>query len=294
MYEQTIEDIQPVPISTTQWSDETSAIEITCLGEPEICRRIEQYARVRMDYDKPPLVRPHLLQISGSEHLLIITCSHLVADGWSLNIILRDLRAFYLALLSRSEPALPNIILQHVDFAEREVHRSDPARCRYGFEYWRDTWLRSELDHPTRQELCPDDSRVDRPESHPVEKYWIGQELSAKLRMLASTCGVTLQSVFRGLLVVALHMLTRKPTIITWCHLFNRDAHTHDTVGWFNNRNIIVTSCDCRQSIAATIKSVHASVCDTIRYGHVPLDSVWDFVGRNIEYERVHLEIMFD
>src|SRR5262249_33558080 len=47
------------------------------------------------DLARPPLLRGCLLRLAGSEHVLLVTAHHIVADGWSVALLVRELAHFY-------------------------------------------------------------------------------------------------------------------------------------------------------------------------------------------------------
>ncbi|HKH45887.1 MAG TPA: amino acid adenylation domain-containing protein, partial [Thermoanaerobaculia bacterium] len=85
-------------------------------------------ARSPFDLGHGPLLRSGLLRLAEREHLLLVTLHHIVSDGWSLGVLLREIEALYPAFL-RGEPSpLPELPLQYADFAR-----------------WQRSWLQGEV-----------------------------------------------------------------------------------------------------------------------------------------------------
>ncbi|WP_274620763.1 condensation domain-containing protein [Colwellia maritima] len=61
---------------------------------------VERFIKQPFDFAAGPLHRSMLIRISETEHLLLITLHHIIADGWSLNILLREFRHFYQARMN--------------------------------------------------------------------------------------------------------------------------------------------------------------------------------------------------
>ncbi|WNG56955.1 amino acid adenylation domain-containing protein [Archangium gephyra] len=80
-------------------------------------RRAEEEARRPFDLEQGPLVRAKLLRLSASEHVLLLTLHHAVCDGWSLEVMERELSELYRALLAGEAPVLPALRVQCVDHA---------------------------------------------------------------------------------------------------------------------------------------------------------------------------------
>src|SRR5205085_12674066 len=65
--------------------------------EAEVERRADEDAQRPFDLERGPLLRVCLLKLAPEEHVLLLTMHHLVADGWSLEILVRELSIVYQA-----------------------------------------------------------------------------------------------------------------------------------------------------------------------------------------------------
>ena len=70
------------------------------------------------------------------DHLLLLTMHHIISDGWSLNILVKEIAAFYQAILTGKLPTLEPLPIQYADYAiwQREQLHSDALE--QGLEYW--------------------------------------------------------------------------------------------------------------------------------------------------------------
>ena len=69
------------------------------------------------DLTRGPLIRPLLLRLGPHEHDLLISLHHMVADGWSLGILTRELATLYEAFVAGRASPLPELPIQYTDFA---------------------------------------------------------------------------------------------------------------------------------------------------------------------------------
>jgi aryl carrier-like protein len=125
----------------------SSAAAVTCVdlsGLPEGAREAEltgqlaAEARRPFDLARGPLLRVLLFRLSGDDHLLVPTSHHIISDGWSMTVFLRDLAALYEAgLLGRPSPLAP-LRLQYADYAawQRRVLVGDVLAVHLA--YWRE------------------------------------------------------------------------------------------------------------------------------------------------------------
>ena len=81
-----------------------------------------------------PLFRATLLKLDAEDHLLLVTVHHIVSDGWSTGVLLRELDALYAACASGRPSPLPALPIQYGDFAVWQRERlqgetaEEPAR----------------------------------------------------------------------------------------------------------------------------------------------------------------------
>ncbi len=66
---------------------------------------------------KGPLTRCHLLRLTASEHIVLVTTHHIVTDGWSMGIFHRELMELYEAFAAGQPSPLPELPIQYPDYA---------------------------------------------------------------------------------------------------------------------------------------------------------------------------------
>ncbi|RDS83647.1 amino acid adenylation domain-containing protein [Dyella monticola] len=86
------------------------------------------------DLEHGPLVRAHLLRLAEHEHLLIFTAHHIICDGWSFGVIVRDLAALYAQRLGQGGGAAPADAF--TDYAIAETMRAQTDSGRDDEQYW--------------------------------------------------------------------------------------------------------------------------------------------------------------
>ncbi|HEX7240853.1 MAG TPA: amino acid adenylation domain-containing protein, partial [Longimicrobiaceae bacterium] len=132
----------PVQRVHAPWAVRLPCIDFSGLPEREREGAVEAWMRGdfrrRFDLSALPLVRWTLVRLSGSEHRLMHVEHHLVHDGWSFGVFLRELAALYSAFARGAPSPLPELPIQFADFAawHREVMRGERARA--DLEYWKE------------------------------------------------------------------------------------------------------------------------------------------------------------
>jgi amino acid adenylation domain-containing protein len=120
--------------------DASSAVEFTVEsletdgGDHNLVRaRLEREAAEPFDLSDGPLIRALLLVLGETEHIVMLTAHHIIADGWSMGIIVRELSSFY-----RGEGAsLPEVQIHYADIAGWQRVNATDQRLARSLDYWR-------------------------------------------------------------------------------------------------------------------------------------------------------------
>ncbi|PYS97072.1 MAG: hypothetical protein DMF50_02030, partial [Acidobacteria bacterium] len=105
--------------------------------ETEALRLAAEEARAPFDLARGPLFRGRLLRRSDEDHILLLTMHHIVADGWSIGVLLRELQTFYDAHVTGRPPLLPHMPIQYADYASWERSHAEGGRAEAQAAYWR-------------------------------------------------------------------------------------------------------------------------------------------------------------
>jgi len=178
-----------------------NVIDLTGLTAEEILPRATALAgeesRRPFDLAPGPLFRATLLRLGAEEHVLLLCHHHIVSDGWSVGLILRDFAALYSAYATGAVPALPELRASYADFARAQRQRLYGEALRQEIAFWRQrlegapTVLELPTDHPRRHMASPRGDAV---------RFEILDPAAARFRALAQGAGAT---PFMALLLLA-------------------------------------------------------------------------------------------
>ncbi|MFD5420058.1 amino acid adenylation domain-containing protein [Streptomyces sp. NPDC127069] len=185
------------------------AVDLGGLGSAEREREWQRLLAAdrarRFDLERPPLVRFTLVRFGAAEHRLVMTNHHIVWDGWSSAVLLRELLTGYAAQASGAgsgavAEAVP--YRSHLDWLARQ----DDGAAETAWS----TALAG-LEEPTLLGAA-DPNRIDAlPERVPVE---LSAELTARLTARARSAGVTLNSVVQGVWAMLLGRVTGRDDVV--------------------------------------------------------------------------------
>ncbi|WP_445323298.1 amino acid adenylation domain-containing protein, partial [Photorhabdus sp. S14-60] len=141
------------------------------------------------DLARGPLIRSSLIQLADDDHVFLLTLHHIVFDGWSVSVLMRELSSLYTAFLAGQPDPLPPLTIQYPDYAAWQRQWLSAERIQSQSDYWRARLVDAPvlLDLPT-----------DRP--RPLQQSFAGAllpvsldaELTQSLKRLSEQQGVTL------------------------------------------------------------------------------------------------------
>uniref|UniRef100_UPI002ABD93A9 non-ribosomal peptide synthetase n=1 Tax=Paraburkholderia sp. J12 TaxID=2805432 RepID=UPI002ABD93A9 len=91
------------------------------------------------DLTTGPLLRVGLLRLRADEHVLVVSMHHIVSDGWSVDVLLREFVAGYRARVTGEAPDLPPLPLQYADYAVWQRRWLEAGERERQLAYWRET-----------------------------------------------------------------------------------------------------------------------------------------------------------
>jgi amino acid adenylation domain-containing protein len=104
--------------------------------QAEAARLIAEEARRPFDLAVGPLIRARLLRLGDREHVILVTMHHIVSDGWSIGVLIREVSALYVAFRAGELSPLPEPTLQYADYSawQREWLQGDVLQAQ--LDYW--------------------------------------------------------------------------------------------------------------------------------------------------------------
>ncbi|HEV7786957.1 MAG TPA: amino acid adenylation domain-containing protein, partial [Thermoanaerobaculia bacterium] len=136
-------------------------LSTTPVEERELAARswVQEEVRRPFDLQAGPLLRVRALRLAKDDHVVVLTLHHIVSDGWSMDILVRELVALYEFCLSGQTPRLPELPIQYGDYAAWQQGWLTGEVLERHLEFWR-----RQLAEPLPQlELPTDRPRPDLP-----------------------------------------------------------------------------------------------------------------------------------
>jgi amino acid adenylation domain-containing protein len=201
--------------------------------ESEVRRLATEQARWPFDLARGPLIRGRLLRLSEEEHALILTLHHIIADGWSVGVLVRELGTLYQDFSEGKPSSLPGLSVQYADYAVAQRDWLQGPVLQRELAYWKTRFptLPAPLQLPT-----------DRP--RPVLQTFSGARVrftvpvntTSQLRALALDEGATLFMTLLAAFQVLLARVTEREDIVVGSPIAGRTRpETESLIGFFIN-----------------------------------------------------------
>ena len=137
---------------------ELPVIDLRALSGAAQEKQVEALARKEgariFDLQRGPLIRACLLHLAEEEYVLLMTLHHIIADGWSMGVLVTELRALYDARVQGKTCLLPELVIQYADYAAWQRNWLDGGGVDEQLAFWRQKLsdaaplLELPLDHP--------------------------------------------------------------------------------------------------------------------------------------------------
>ncbi|HEX6036759.1 non-ribosomal peptide synthetase [Longimicrobium sp.] len=241
--------------------------------EAAIRRTISQLGAIPFDLANGPLVRVHLVRVSDADFALLCNVHHIVTDGWSMPILMREMTEIYEAYARGLPSPLPELAVQYADYSawQREFLTGDTLRQQV--DYWRDHLQGAPtLELPT-----------DRPRP-PVLTYrgniyrfvWPGS-LADRVRAVAVDTGSSMNMVIMASFYLMLHQYSGQDDLVVGTLLGNRNrAETEPIIGFFVNSAPIRARLAERMTFRELIRQVRTAVLNADAHQDLPFDKMLD------------------
>ena len=256
----------------------TINLKATDLGElPEAEREAEALRLAAVEGQRPfdlargPLLRVSVLRLGQEDHVLVFTTHHIISDGWSQGIIVREVSELYSSYLTGRQAVLPELTIQYADFAswEREWLEGESQATRLA--YWRHA-----LDR-----IVPLDIPLDRPRPaapgfrSDVEAFELPASLSENLRTLSRREGVTFFMTLLTAFNALLFYYTGQEDICVGSSVANRTRQEiENIIGCFVNILALRTKLSGDPTIRELLRRVREVCLDGFAHADLPFERV--------------------
>ena len=243
--------------------------------EQEARRRISDEANRPFDLENGPLLRVTLFRLTEDDHILFLNMHHIVWDGWSMGLFLREFNALYNAFAAGQLSPLPELEIRYGDYAIRQREGMQGEERDRLLDYWK-----KQLEGaPAVLDLPSDRPRPAR-QSHTgtKESYLLPLSLKTALRdfcraqgstMFGTTMFMTLCAGFKTLLA----RYTGQSDVVVGMAVAGRGApQTQDLIGFFTNTVVLRTDLSGDPSFREATRLVRGNCLGAFDHQDLPFE----------------------
>ncbi|MGP1375923.1 MAG: non-ribosomal peptide synthetase [Almyronema sp.] len=260
--------------------------------DSEVSRLVAAIHRQPFNLTTGPLLRLGLLRLSHSHHIAALTLHHSIADGWSIEILLRELAALYPAFLTGNPSPLSPLPIQYADFAvwQRQPHQA--ARLAQQLAYWQQQ-LKGRL--PVLQ-LPSDRPRPPKQSFRgAAQSFLLPLALTQQLKQLSQQENVTLFMLLLAAFKTLLWRYTGQDDVLVGSPIANRPRpELENLIGFFVNTLVLRTHLADNPSFRSLLQRVREVTLAAYAHQDLPFEQLVEklTVERSLSYHPL-FQVMF-
>ncbi|OLS62232.1 non-ribosomal peptide synthetase [Pseudomonas putida] len=242
--------------------------------DAELSRLAGEFIARPFDLLKGPLLRASLYRLGDEEHVLVVCMHHIVSDGWSMEVMVKEFAQSYQACVQGREPELPALALQYADYAIWQRQWLEAGEGERQLDYWR----RQLGDEQPLLEAAQD---FPRPPAQSFRgehlKFDFGAELSQRLNAFARSQGMSLFMLALAGFSLFLSRQSGQRDIRIGVPNANRGrSETEGLIGFFINTQVLRCQLDERLSYLDLLAQVRETSFEAQAHQDVPFEQLVD------------------
>ena len=234
-------ETQPIQVINAAGNFLLPVIDLSNLGAGEREQKVQEVsaeeATLPFNLTQGNLLRAKLLRLSESEHILLLSAHHIIFDGWSLGVFLRELTAFYQGFVDNNLTEIPALPVQYADFANWQRQQMQGEILEVQLAYWKEQLKGSEtiLNLPT-------DFARPAVQSYKGSRqlFELPEHLTKAIKDLSRTEKTTLFMTFLAAFKTLLYRYTGQEDILIGSPISGRNTReTESLIGFFVNTLVL-------------------------------------------------------
>ncbi|RAM48117.1 MAG: non-ribosomal peptide synthetase, partial [Hapalosiphonaceae cyanobacterium JJU2] len=240
--------------------------------ETVLKQQAQQFAISPFNLESAPLIRCCLWQLSDNEYVFGINMHHIISDGWSTGVLIREVSALYPAFCAGDASPLPELEIQYADFAIWQRQYLSGAVLEEQLQYWV-----SQLQGAPELLQLPTDRPRPSVQSYrgATQSFELGQELTQKLVALSKQKGSTVFMTLMSAFVTLLYRYSGQTDVVIGSPIANRNrSEIEGLIGFFVNTLVLRTRLEENPSFEDVLAQVRETTLQAYEHQDVPFEQV--------------------
>jgi amino acid adenylation domain-containing protein len=262
-------------------------IDLCSVATAERAAEVERLALVEshrtFDLTQLPLLRCTLLHLGENEHIVLLTMHHIVADGWSMGVLIKELASLYATFCAEEASLLPELPIQYADFAVWQRQWLQGEVLQTQLDYWQ-----QQLNNLPILELPTDFPRPPQRTFRGAKQTLVlDRSLSHALKKLSTETGVTLFMTLLASFQTLLHWYTNQDDIVVGTDVANRNqAEIESLIGFFVNQLVLRTNMTGNPSFRELLERVGDRTLSAYTHQDLPFDKLVEVLNPERDFSR--------
>lgn len=282
----------PMQQVLTDGLPEAEFIDLSGRADADAALEEQMYriAATPFDLEAGPLFRGAVIKRSADRYRLLVLLHHIISDGWSVGILIRELVALYDAARNGVPADLPPLRIRYRDYARHQARQLREGKLAESRDYWL-----AKLRGASPLDLPHDMPRPQRKSYRGgTHSFTFGADTLAGLERIAAENGASLFMVLSALLSTLLHRYTGQEDITVGTAIAGRDhVDLEDQVGFYVNVLPLRTQIDGAQTFPELLARVRETATGAYAHQTYPFDRLVDELGVERETGRSPLFDIF-
>ncbi|MEH2040987.1 amino acid adenylation domain-containing protein [Nostoc sp.] len=267
---------QPVQVIADRLTLNVPVLDLTELPESEREIACQQLATTEaaqpFNLASSPLIRACVVKLKELEYAFVLTVHHILVDGWSTGVLMRELATIYSALCNNLSPELPELPIQYADFAIWQRQWLQKEVLQTQLDYWKQLLKNA----PTLLELPTDRPRPAIQNYRGAVQYIeLSNELSQAIANFSRQEGATLFMTLFAAYVTLLYRYTGSDDIVVGTPIANRDRlELEGLIGFFVNTLVLRTDLSGNPSFQQLLGRVRQRILQAYAHADLPFDEL--------------------
>ena len=247
-------------------------------NEEELKQKVDEAYRRPFDLERGPLLRVYLFNRSESDYVFLMVAHHIAVDGWSVRLLLDEVRTFYSSQTCRNLGSMPLPEDNYTDYVQWQTEMlAGPEGDRLR-AYW-EKQLEGEL---TLLNLPGRRSRTIYPERRGASHIFsLNEDLTAQIRSLARAEGVTLYTILLSVYLVLLNRYSGQEDILLVSPVSGRTREKFAViVGCFANLIVLRIRISADMSFRQLLRQTQNTVLGALDHQDFPLELLTELFQR--------------
>ncbi|CDL81895.1 non-ribosomal peptide synthetase [Xenorhabdus szentirmaii] len=225
-----------------------------------------------------PLFKTFLLPMSETRSVLFINIHHIISDGWSINILMNELKTLYTAYSQEQKITLPPLSMQYSDFAYDSHERHKTEKYQNQLKFWRQQF--ADINTDGRSFPVPFSKHMDTKNQFKVININTPESLDKAVSQYCGTHKITPYMLYMALFHACLFMYSGESQhVITSPQADRSHIDSHQIMGLFLDDLIVKSTISKEMSLHDIILQVSQFIYNSLENSDIHMAAVIDDVG---------------